>query len=178
MRWNPPRSPFRPSLTPVALCLGLALFGCVEDRGRGGHATIRFAGSVRGVLNANLDVVCSRPSEEGERFKVSLDSDKGAAVGGRTFKALEFETPAYQGPRTYDLTGALVSDEEYGDDWILLFAEHEDQPLTWSEEGATGSLTIDPGESSGRMSIHGWRAADQLRVDLDGSFRCGEREQA
>jgi hypothetical protein len=151
--------------------------GCGGDEGdeATGRADIRFSGSVSGTLSAGMDVDCSPPSEQGGRFIVSFDSDEGTKVGGRTFVALDVATPPYQGPRTYDLKDALASDPQLGENFFLLFREFEEQPLSWGvDEEASGTLTIDSGERSGRLSMRGWASSERLRVNMEGSFRCGE----
>lgn len=143
-----------------------------------GHATLRFSGAVEGVLDADLKVGCFAPKDQGDSFQVSIDSDKGVPVGGTRLLALDFVTPAYHGPRTYDLRRALATDKDFdGDPFFLLFDKFRKSPFTWGEQGSGGSIVIDPGEVGGKMSIEGWRNDQAGRVRVEGAFRCGKKAE-
>lgn len=163
-------------MTVVAACLIFVTAACGEEQDQAvGGADLRFSGSVTGAMNSKMDVDCSPPAEQGGRFVVSFDSDGGTPVGGKTFTALDVATPPYQGPRTYDLKQALSSDEQLSENFFMLFKEFDDQPLTWGqEEDAAGTITIDSGESSGKLSLRGLASSGDLKVNIEGTFRCGE----
>jgi hypothetical protein len=157
-------------------CLVLAVSGaCGDEDNPTGGANLRLTGSVSGNLRSDMDIDCSPPAEPGGRFVVSFDSDAGAPVGGRNLMALDVATPRYEGPKTYDLEQALSSDDQLAENFFLLFKEFDDQPLTWGQDpDAGGTITIDNGESSGRLSLQGWASAGDLKVNVEGTFRCGE----
>nr|MDQ3570927.1 hypothetical protein [Actinomycetota bacterium] len=63
------------------------------------------------------------------------------------------------------------------DGLFLLFKDLERAPFVWGEEqSSTGTVTIDPSQRSGRISLRGWENGDKLRVDVEGTFRCGDRK--
>ncbi len=151
--------------------------GDEEEQAGGSRLSLQLAGSVAGSLDADIDVDCFLPAEPGGTFSVSVDSKDGASVGGRTLVALDFGTPEYSGPKTYDV-GAALQGEFTGDSFFLLFQELEEQPFVWGREhGSTGTITVDPSERSGRISLKGWENGLNMRVDVDGVFRCGEKEK-
>ena len=169
---------------PLARALGLVvagtvlLAGCRGDDPQRGHATLRFSGAVTGVVDTALDVDCDPPQQKGDKFLVAIDRvEDGPAVpvGGRSFETLDFSTGEYQGPRSYDLGQAVAADESISTDWLLIFKELEAQPFQWGQEqGSAGAVTIDPGETSGSLSLRGWQSPEDLRIDVEGTFRCGE----
>lgn len=188
VRRAPGPGPQRPSLprrapTLLLVFLLLTLTACnggdrkVTGLGEGqprGHAAIRFSGAVTGTLDADVEVVCFAPEDEGDPFSVSMDADAGVAVGSNEFLALDLSIPSYGEPRTYDLGRALAEDEDFdADDFLLIFQEHQEQPFGWGGPGSAGTVTIDEGERSGRVSLRGWRNGAGAEVQLDGSFRCG-----
>jgi hypothetical protein len=153
--------------------------GCGDDEEQAGGSrlSLQFAGAVNGEVDADIDVDCFLPAEPGGTFSVSVDSEDGADVAGRTLVALDFGTPSYSGPKTYDVGAALQGDFT-ADSFFLLFKELEQQPFLWGrDQRSAGTITIDPSERSGRISLKGWENGVNMRVDVDGVFRCGEKEQ-
>lgn len=145
------------------------------DEGTTGYARLRFSGAVTGTFEGEVEVACFEPDEEGEGFAVSVDSETGAPVGAHHLVALDFATPGYRGATTYDLGDALRADQGFDPgDFILIFEEMEDRPFTWGGEAASGTVTIDDGESSGRVALQGWENASGA-VDVEGTFRCGRK---
>lgn len=142
-----------------------------------GQAALRFSGAVTGTFDAPTEVACFAPSEQGDRFTVSVDAEPGIEVGGRHFQALDVSTPAYQGPRSYDVGTALEGGDFDADDFLLLFEELETDPFRWGDEGtrASGTVTIDEGGESGTVSLRGWENSARDRVDVEGTFRCGRQ---
>lgn len=161
----------------VSSALLLAVACGEEEQPGGSRLSLHLAGSVTGSLDADIDVDCFLPAEPGGTFSVSVDSEDGANVAGRRLVALDFGTPEYSGAKTYDVGAALQGDFT-GDSYFLLFKELEQQPFVWGrEQGSTGTVTIDPSERSGRISLKGWENGLDMRVDVDGVFRCGEKEE-
>lgn len=162
----------------VAVAATLPLSASCGNDG-GGRLSLRFSGAINGFLDtdAGVDVDCFLPAEPGGTFSVSVDSEDGAEVAGRRLVDLGFSTTEYSGPRAYDVGAALQGDFT-ADSFFLLFKELEQQPFLWGQEqGSTGTITIDPGERSGRVSLKGWENGLGMRLDLDGTFRCGEQER-
>ncbi len=162
----------------AAACLLLLATACgEEDQPGGSRLTVSFSGAVNGSMDADVDVDCFLPAEAGGTFSVSVDSEDGEPVGDMRLSALDFSTNEYQGPRTYDVGAALSQGQFQGEAFFLLFKELEQQPFLWgAEQGSTGTVTIDSSERSGRVSLRGWENADKQRVDVEGTFRCGEKE--
>ncbi len=157
----------------AALALSAASASCGNDEG--GHLSLRFSGAVDGFLDSEVDVECFLPGVPGGTFSVSVDSEEGVEVGGRQLVALDFSTTEYTGPRAYDVGAALQGDFT-ADSFFLLFEELEQQPFVWGQEQrSTGVVIVDPGERSGRVSLKGWENGLGMRVDVDGTFRCGEQ---
>ncbi len=148
-----------------------------EDEQGGSRLRLQFSGAINGSVDSDIDVDCFLPAEQGGTFSVSVDSEDGAEVAGRRLVALDFGTTEYSGPKTYDVGAALQGDFT-ADSFFLLFNELEQQPFLWGQEQAsTGTITVDPSERSGRLSLKGWENGLDMRVDVDGTFRCGEKEQ-
>ena len=163
------------TLTAAVLFMAAVAASCGDDGNERGGATLRFTGAVVGTMDTEMDIDCSPPAEPGGRFIVSFDSDEGVPVGGRNFMFLDVATPPYQGPRTYDLKQALAGDQELTQNFLMLFKELEDQAFLWGQdEDSSGTLTIDSGEASGRLSLRGWANSENLKVNIEGTFRCGE----
>jgi hypothetical protein len=165
-------------LTAVLLLGSLAACGGGEEDPGGGYATLQFSGAITGTLDDDLEVTCYLPSEPGDSLQVKMDSDQGKAVGGHELTAFDFLAPEYGGPRTYDL-GAQLKEEEFdGEGLFLLFKDIERAPFVWgSDQGSSGTVTIDASQRSGRVSLRGWENGDKMRVDVDGTFRCGDRKE-
>ena len=168
-------------LAAALLSLVLLASGCGEDEEEqpgGSRLTLQLAGAVNGPLDADIDVDCFLPAEPGGTFSVSVDSEDGALVGGRRLKALDFSTTEYGGPRTYEVGQALNQGRFSGDSFFLLFEELEQQPFVWGlEQGSSGTVTIEPSERAGTVTLLGWENSAKQRVDLTGTFRCGEKEK-
>jgi len=158
-----------------AMWLG-ACGGGKEDPG-GGHATLQFSGAITGTLDKDLEVTCYLPTEKGDDFQVRMDSDKGKEVGGRKLTSFDLVVPQYSGPKTYDLGADLEAEKFDGEGLFLLFKDFEKAPFVWGQEQkSSGVLTIDAAQRSGRLTLRGWENGDKLRVDVDGTFRCGDRK--
>jgi hypothetical protein len=143
-----------------------------------GHVALRFSGAVSGPVDADTEVACFGPTEKGDRFAVSVDSDAGLPVGGRKLTAFDFSIPDYDGPRSYDLARKLETDDSFdGDDFLILFAEPADLPFLWGQGGSTGAVTVDKGGESGRLSLKGWKDSTGANLDVEGTFRCGRKAQ-
>jgi hypothetical protein len=167
----------RPARVLAILAVPLVLAPACGDDNGGGHATLRFSGAVTGTVDADLDVDCFKPAEQGDNFSVSIDSDDGAPVGDKKLNALDFAAPEYDRPRDYDLSRALAGAGFDGEGLFLLFEEYEQEPFLWGDEQrSSGTVSIDPGERSGRLSLRGWENGGKLRVDVEGTFVCGEQE--
>ncbi len=150
--------------------------GGKEDPG-GGRATLQFSGAVTGTLDDDLEVTCFLPSQPGDSFQVKMDSDEGKEVGGRELTSFDFAAPDYSGPKVYDLGADLQSRKFDGEGLFLLFKDLEAAPFIWGDEqGSSGTLTVDASERSGRVTLRGWENGDKMRVDVDGTFRCGDRK--
>ena len=150
---------------------------CGNEEPGGSRLRLQLSGAINGSVDSDIDVDCFLPAEPGGTFSVSVDSEEGAEVAGRRLVALDFGTPEYSGPKTYDVGAALLGDFT-ADSFFLLFKELEQQPFLWGQEQrSTGTITIDPSERSGRLSLKGWENGLDMRVDVDGTFRCGEKEQ-
>lgn len=166
-----------PLATLACTCLLLLVSAC-GDGGDDGHVVLQFSGAVSGSLDADIGVDCFDPAERDDSFSVSVDSDDGAPVGGRQLSSLDFAAPEYDGPRQYDLGAALAGQTFDGQGLFLLFEEYQKAPFIWGDEQrSSGTVTIDPGERSGRLSLRGWENGDRLRVDVEGTFRCGEKKR-
>jgi len=160
------------ALVSLAACGG----GGKEDAG-GGHATLQFSGAIAGTLDEDLEVTCYLPVESGDSLQVRMDSDKGKEVGGRELTSFDFVAPDYRGPRSYDLGADLKNRKFDGEGLFLLFKDIENAPFIWGDEqGSSGTITVDESERSGRISLRGWENGDKMRVDVDGTFRCGDRK--
>jgi len=147
-----------------------------EDPG-GGHATLQFSGAIAGALDEDLEVTCYLPAEKGDSFQVRMDSDKGKEVGGRELTSFDLVAPDYDGPRAYDVGKDLGEGKFDGEGLFLLFKDIEKAPFIWGEaQGSSGVITVDASERSGRISLRGWENGDKMRVDVDGTFRCGDRK--
>jgi hypothetical protein len=121
-------------------------------------------------------VACSPPVDPGDGFGVSIDAPRPVTVGGRRFLALDFATPAFKGSQTYDLKRAVASDPALQtNDFLLLFEEYQSSPFVWDERESSGSVTVDAGETSGRIAFRGWKNGTGAKIDVAGSFRCGNR---
>ena len=156
--------------------LALLLSACREPAAPGGHATVRFAGSVTGFFDSDLEVECWAPAQPGDPYTVSLDSRQGVRVGGTRFLALDLSVPQYAGPRSYELR-QLADDPGAGDDYFLLFARDPTQPFGWVNGASRATITIDPGEQSGRAALRGLRSGQGDQTDVYITFRCGQRER-
>lgn len=178
MRGLPP-GPTRTGLVLATISLLLAAScGGEEEQAGGSHLSLQFSGAVTGSLDSDVDVDCFLPAEPGGTFSVSVDSEDGVVVGARTLKALDFSTNEYSGPKTYDVGEAMKTGGFLGESFFLLFEELEEQPFLWgAEQGSSGTVTVDPSERSGRISLRGWENVQKLRVDAEGTFRCGEKEE-
>lgn len=173
---------YPPSRRGAAVLVAGALFslaacgGGKEDPGAG-HATLTFSGAVNGTLDNDLEVTCYLPSDKGDDLQVRMDSDKGKEVGGRKLTSFDFVAPDYSGPHVYDLGADLQNQKFDGEGLFLLFKELEKAPFVWGEEqGSSGTVTIDASGRSGRISLRGWENGDKMRVDVDGTFQCGDRK--
>ena len=165
----------------MAVAAGALLFASACGGGDGapggGQVTLQFTGAVTGYLDTDVEVKCFVPTEEGDSFQVRLDSEDGEPVGTMKLSSFDFAAPEYLGARTYDLGAALAAEHFDGEGLFLLFKEMEDKPFLWGDEqGSSGFVTIDRSQRSGRVSLRGWQNADRLRVDVEGIFRCGEKE--
>ncbi len=178
-RW--PAPPCRTSLAAALVTLVLLGTACgngEEEQPGGSRLTLQFSGAVNGPLDADIDVDCFLPAEPGGTFSVSVDSDDGVLVGGKRLNALDFSTTEYSGPRTYDVGQALREGRFSGDSFFLLFQELEQQPFVWGQEqGSSGTVAIDPSERAGSVRLLGWENVAKQRVDVTGTFRCGEKER-
>jgi hypothetical protein len=171
----------------LVACLALLVGGCADgdgqqaDRGEDGlpgHASLRFSGAVTGSLDADVEVACFEPAEEGIPFSVALDTDTGIAVDGKTFQSMDLVVPDYRGPQAYDLGNALESEDGFdGEGLFLLFEEDEEHPFAWGDEESAGTVTIDEGETAGRLSLRGWKNDLGDLVDVEGTFRCGRKPE-
>jgi hypothetical protein len=159
------------ALVSLAACGG----GGKEDAG-GGRATLQFSGAVTGTLDDDLEVTCFLPVENGDSFQVRMDSDKGKGVGDRELTSFDFVAPDYSGPRTYDLGTDLKNRKFDGEGLFLLFKELDNAFVWGDEQGSSGMITVDSSQRSGRISLRGWENGDKMRVDVDGTFRCGDRK--
>ncbi len=165
------------AVTGLAVLVWLGACGGGKEDPGGGQATLRFSGAVAGTMDEDLEVTCYLPAEPGDSFQVRMDSDEGKAVGSRELTSFDFIAPDYSGPKTYDLGAALQGQTFDGDGLFLLFKDLERAPFVWGEEqSSTGTVTIDPSQRSGRISLRGWENGDKLRVDVEGTFRCGDRK--
>ncbi len=161
----------------VAVSAALVWSASCGSDGGGGHLSLRLSGAINGSLDSDIDVECFLPAEPGGTYSVSVDSEEGAEVAGRRLVALDFSTTEYSGPKTYDVGAALQGDFT-ADSFFLLFKELEQQPFQWGQEQrSTGTVTIDPSERAGRISLKGWENGLGMRVDVDGAFQCGEQEK-
>jgi hypothetical protein len=157
--------------------VSLAACGGGEEDPGGGQATLQFSGAVTGTLDDDLEVTCYLPVERGDSFQVKMDSDEGKEVGGRELTSFDFVAPDYSGPKVYDLGADLRGGKFDGEGLFLLFKDLEEAPFIWgNEQGSSGTLTVDTSERSGRVSLRGWENGDKMRVDVDGTFRCGDRK--
>ncbi len=163
----------------IATCTLLSLAACgggKEDPG-GGHATLQFSGAITGTLDEDLEVTCYLPTEKGDELQLRMDSDEGKAVGSRELTSFDVVIPDYSNPRTYDLGADLKGGKFDGEGLFLLFKDIQDAPFVWGEaQGSSGMITIDASQRSGRISLRGWENGDKMRVDVDGTFRCGDRK--
>ena len=163
----------------VAACTALLVAACgggEEDPG-GGHATLQFSGAIMGTLDDDLEVTCYLPEQPGDSFQVKMDSDKGKAVGGRELTSFDFVVPDYGGPKAYDIGRDLQAQKFDGEGLFLLFKELEEAPFVWGEQQqSSGTITVDASQRSGRVSLRGWENGDRMRVDVEGTFRCGDRK--
>ncbi len=156
--------------------LSLAACGGGKEDPGGGHATLQFSGAIAGTLDDDLEVTCYLPVERGDNLQVRMDSDEGKEVGGRKLTSFDFVAPDYGGPRAYDLGAELENGKFDGEGLFLLFKDI-DNAFVWGEQqGSSGAITIDASERSGRISLRGWENGDKMRVDVDGTFRCGDRK--
>lgn len=172
-------------MVALVVCLALLAGGCRDGDGQQaeggedglpGHADLRFSGAVTGSLDTDVEVACFDPKEEGIPFSVTVDTDTGIAVDGRTFLSMDLAVPDYDGPRAYDLGKALESEEGFdGEGVFLLFEEDEEHPFGWGDEESSGTVTVDEGETSGRLSLRGWKNDLGDLLDVEGSFRCGRK---
>ncbi|MDP9071252.1 MAG: hypothetical protein M3N68_08190 [Actinomycetota bacterium] len=190
----PLASVLRRSTVAVLASLALVSSACGEEGGSeasregdgegkaAGHVALRFSGAVTGPLDAPLEVACFSPSEPGDAFTVSIDADAGLPiglpVGTRRLAALDFSIPDYDGPKAYDLRRELDTEEGFdGDEFFLLFDEPEDDAFLWGDEGAAGTITVDQGGESGRLTLRGWKNSGGDRIDVEGTFRCGRKAE-
>lgn len=162
----------------AATCVLVALAACgggKEDPG-GGHATLQFSGAITGTLDDDLEVTCYLPTEKGDDFQVRMDSDEGKAAGSKKLTSFDFVAPVYDGPREYDLGADLKAQKFDGEGLFLLFKDL-DNAFVWGEQqGSSGAVTIDASQRSGRVSLRGWENGDNMRLDVNGTFRCGDRK--
>jgi hypothetical protein len=163
------------------------------DRGSAvGEVALNFTGAVTGLAQGPADVRCFQPAEQGDAFSVSIDADFGIPVRnsvspvdtpvppaspGNTpvrpaFRSLDVAAVDYDGPKSYDLGKALGTDDVERDDFFLLF-DTGPEPFSWGGKQSDGTLTIDPGESTGRIALIGWDNSRDERIDVNGTFRCG-----
>ncbi len=169
-----------PVLPAVVVVVAAVAAGCSGgerppsvDRGSiVGEVVLDFTGAVTGLARGPADVRCFQPAEEGDRFTVSIDADFGIPVGNTVFRSLDVAAVDYDGPRNYDLGEALATDDVDRDDFFLLF-EMGPEPFGWGGKQSDGTLTIDPGESTGRIALTGWENSRNERIDVNGTFRCG-----
>ncbi len=139
-----------------------------------GHVSLAFSGAVNGRMEGPAEVACFEPAEEGDRYTVSIDAEEGIAVGGTAFRALDVAIAGYKAPGDYDLGRSLASDEEERDDFFLLF-ERSSDPFGWGgKDESSGTLSIDPGGASGRLSLAGWENSAGESLAVQGAFRCGK----
>ena len=169
---------------PVALILPAVVValaaGCARgerppsvDRGSiVGEVALNFSGAVTGLARGPADVRCFQPAEEGDRFTVSIDADFGIPVGNTLFRSLDMAAVDYDGPRHYDLGKALATADVDRDDFFLLF-DRTPEPFGWGGKQSDGTLTVDPGESTGRIALIGWDNSRDERIEVNGTFRCG-----
>lgn len=160
----------------VGALVSLAACGGGKEDPGGGHATLKFSGAVAGSLDDDLEVTCYLPTEKGDSFQVRMDSDKGKTAGDRELTSFDFVAPDYSGPRAYDLGADLKNGKFDGDGLFLLFKD-PDKAFVWGDEqGSSGTIIIDESLRSGRISLGGWQNGDDTRVDVEGTFRCGDRK--
>ena len=137
-----------------------------------GEVALTFAGAVNGLAQGPADVRCFQPAEKGDAFTVSIDADFGIPVGDTAFRSLDVAAVDYDGPKRYDLGKALATDAVDRDDFFLLF-DTGPEPFGWGGKHSDGTLTVDPGESTGRLALIGWENSRDQRIDVHGTFRCG-----
>ena len=137
-----------------------------------GEVALDFSGAVTGLAQGPADVRCFQPAEKGDRFTVSIDADFGIPVDGTIFRSLDVAAVDYEGPKRYDLGKALATDAVDRDDFFLLF-DTGPEPFGWGGKHSDGTLTVDPGESTGRIALIGWENSRDERIDVHGTFRCG-----
>jgi hypothetical protein len=171
----------RPLLAGIVLAL-TTTWGCDRDDQQRvvggnvegvGHVSLSFSGAVNGRMEGLAEVACFEPAEEGDRYTVSIDAEQGIAVGGTVFRALDVAIVGYRAPGDYDLGRSLASDEVDRDDFFLLF-ERSSDPFGWGGKESSGTLSIDPGGASGRLSLAGWQNSSEERLAVQGTFRCGK----
>ena len=139
-----------------------------------GHAALRFSGAVTGSFDADLEVACFPPVEEGDSFTVSIDSDAGVPAAAAVFLSMDFVIPDYRNEKTYTLEGPSAEDEADFDDFFLLFEEHARDPFGW-HEGTEGTVGVEEDGTAGRLSFRRWRSGSGAEVDVEGTFRCGRK---
>lgn len=93
-----------------------------------GQASFTFAGTVAGPALGQADVECWEPAEDGDRYRVHIDTAEGFPVGATRFKALDLAVAGYEKPGTYDLGRSLADDDVERDDFFLLF-DHDPNPF-------------------------------------------------
>ncbi len=173
-------------LAAVLAAMAVGAGACGGDEGEvsdqaatTGHATLEFEGAVRGTVDADVEVACYPPNEEGDPFTVSVDAERGIELGGQRLQALDFSIPDYDQPGTYDVAEAVRSGSFDAGDYFLLFEELAEQPFRWGEDerSGPGSITIDGEGTSGHLSLAGWENAAGQRVDVEGTFRCGRKPE-
>ena len=138
-----------------------------------GEVEFTFAGSVSGAAHGPAEVACFAPTEADQRFTVEIDAQDGLALPDDVFSALDVSIADYHGPGDYDFGTAVATEDVDRSDFFLLFGS-DHQPYGWTSEGSAGTLTVDPGATSGRLALHGWKNDAGDRVDVSGPFRCGE----
>ena len=137
-----------------------------------GDVALAFTGAVNGLAQGPADVRCFQPAEKGDAFTVSIDADFGIPVGDTVFRSLDVAAVDYDGPKRYDLGKALATKDVDRDDFFLLF-DRGPEPFGWGGKQSDGTLTIDRGESTGRIALIGWDNSRNERIDVNGTFRCG-----